>query len=187
MAPTMMFKDGKLELVTGSPGGSTIITTVLQIILDTVDFGLNLAEATAQVRVHDQLLPDVLFVERGLNLRHDQIAPGGAGLQGEDARRLGIDAEYRHRQRADRRGVGSAPAGDPGGRGTEQAIKGALKSFASARGRRSRARATTIIENRHRSRPSTGIAMKSGRSEDRRETRPGSRATGSIPARRPTR
>ena len=67
MAPTMMFKDGKLELVTGSPGGSTIITTVLQIILDTVDFGLNLAEATAQVRVHDQLTPDVLFVERGLN------------------------------------------------------------------------------------------------------------------------
>ena len=67
MAPTMMFKDGALELVTGSPGGSTIITTVLQIILDTVDFGLNLAEATAQVRIHDQLLPDVLFVERGLN------------------------------------------------------------------------------------------------------------------------
>ena len=68
MAPTMMFKDGKLELVTGSPGGSTIITTVMQIILDTVDFGLNLAEATAAVRIHDQLLPDQLSVERGLNL-----------------------------------------------------------------------------------------------------------------------
>ena len=67
MAPTMMFKDGKLELVTGSPGGSTIITTVMQIILDTVDFGLNLAEATAAVRIHDQLLPDQLYVERGLN------------------------------------------------------------------------------------------------------------------------
>jgi gamma-glutamyltranspeptidase/glutathione hydrolase len=67
MAPTMMFKDGRLELVTGSPGGSTIITTVLQLILDTVDFGMNIAEATAAVRIHDQLLPDVLFVERGLN------------------------------------------------------------------------------------------------------------------------
>ena len=67
MAPTMMFRDGKLELVTGSPGGSTIITTVMQIILDTVDFGLNLAEATAAVRIHDQLLPDQLSVERGLN------------------------------------------------------------------------------------------------------------------------
>ena len=67
MAPTMMFKDGKLELVTGSPGGSTIITIVLEMILDTVDFGMNVAEATSSVRVHDQLLPDVLFVERGLN------------------------------------------------------------------------------------------------------------------------
>ena len=63
----MMFKDGKLELVTGSPGGSRIITIVLGLILDVVDFGMNIAEATAAVRVHDQLLPDKLFVERGLN------------------------------------------------------------------------------------------------------------------------
>ena len=68
MAPTMMFKDGKLELVTGSPGGSRIITIVLEMILDTVDFGMNIAEATAAVRIHDQLLPDKLSVERGLNL-----------------------------------------------------------------------------------------------------------------------
>ncbi len=67
MSPTMMFKDGKLELVTGSPGGSRIITIVLGIILDVVDFGLNIAEATAAVRIHDQLLPDTLYVERGLN------------------------------------------------------------------------------------------------------------------------
>lgn len=66
MAPTMMFKDGKLELVTGSPGGSTIITIVLEMILDIVDFRMNVAEATSAVRIHDQLLPDVLFVERGL-------------------------------------------------------------------------------------------------------------------------
>ena len=67
MTPTMMFKDGKLELVTGSPGGSTIITTVLQLILDTVDFGMNIATATETPRVHDQLLPDKLFVEQGLS------------------------------------------------------------------------------------------------------------------------
>ena len=67
MAPTMMFKDGKLELVTGSPGGSAIITIVLQMILDTVDFGMNIAEATAAVRVHHQLWPDTLFVEHGLD------------------------------------------------------------------------------------------------------------------------
>ena len=67
MAPTLMFKDGKLELVTGSPGGSTIITTVMQIILDVVDFHMNIAEAVAAPRVHDQLLPDKLFVEEGLS------------------------------------------------------------------------------------------------------------------------
>ncbi len=67
MALTMMFRDGKLELVTGSPGGSTIITIVLEMILNTVDFGMNVAEATHAIRIHDQLLPDVLFVERGLN------------------------------------------------------------------------------------------------------------------------
>ena len=67
MAPVMMFKDGRLELVTGSPGGSRIITIVLGLILDVVDFGMNIAEATAAVRIHDQLLPDKLFVERGLN------------------------------------------------------------------------------------------------------------------------
>ena len=66
MAPTMMFKDGQLELVTGSPGGSRIITIVLEMILNIVDFDMNLAEATEAVRVHDQLLPDKLEVERGL-------------------------------------------------------------------------------------------------------------------------
>ena len=68
MAPTFMFRDGRLELVTGSPGGSRIITIVLQMILNTVDFGMNLAEATQAVRIHDQLLPDELQVERGLSV-----------------------------------------------------------------------------------------------------------------------
>ena len=63
----MMFRDGRLELVTGSPGGSRIITIVLAVLLNTVDFGMNLAEATEAARIHDQLLPDKLFVERGLN------------------------------------------------------------------------------------------------------------------------
>jgi gamma-glutamyltranspeptidase / glutathione hydrolase len=66
MAPTMIFRDGELELVTGSPGGSRIITIVTDIILDIIDFGMNVAEATAAVRVHHQGLPDELQVERGL-------------------------------------------------------------------------------------------------------------------------
>ncbi|HUB64768.1 MAG TPA: gamma-glutamyltransferase [Methylocella sp.] len=67
MAPTMVFRDGELELVTGSPGGSRIITIVTEIILDIIDFGMNPAEATEAVRIHHQGLPDELQVERGLN------------------------------------------------------------------------------------------------------------------------
>jgi gamma-glutamyltranspeptidase / glutathione hydrolase len=67
MAPTFVFRDGELELVTGSPGGSRIITIVTEIILDIVDFGMNIAEATEAVRIHHQWLPDELQVERGLN------------------------------------------------------------------------------------------------------------------------
>ncbi len=67
MSPTLVFKDGRIELVTGSPGGARIITTVLQIILDVIDFGLNVAEAEEAPRVHDQGFPDELRVERGLS------------------------------------------------------------------------------------------------------------------------
>ena len=67
MAPTMLFRDGRLALVTGSPGGSRIITTVLSVVLGTVDFGLNLAEAVAAPRVHHQWRPDALVVETGLS------------------------------------------------------------------------------------------------------------------------
>ena len=66
MTPTIVFKDGKPLLATGSPGGSRIITMVLQILLNVIDHGLNIAEATAAVRVHHQWLPDKLFVEPGL-------------------------------------------------------------------------------------------------------------------------
>jgi gamma-glutamyltranspeptidase / glutathione hydrolase len=66
MAPTLVFRDGELELVTGSAGGSRIITIVTEIILDIVDFGMNIAEAAAAVRIHHQWLPDELQVERGL-------------------------------------------------------------------------------------------------------------------------
>jgi gamma-glutamyltranspeptidase/glutathione hydrolase len=67
MSPTLVFKDGRIELATGSPGGARIITTVLQIILDVIDFGLNVAEAEEAPRVHDQGFPDELRIERGLS------------------------------------------------------------------------------------------------------------------------
>jgi len=67
MAPTMVFRDGNLERVAGSPGGSRIITIVLQTILDTLDFGMNVAEAAAAPRIHHQWQPDVLQLEPGIS------------------------------------------------------------------------------------------------------------------------
>lgn len=68
MSPTILLRDGEVELVTGSPGGSRIITIVLQTILDVVEHGMNVAEAAASVRVHHQWQPDELRIERGLSL-----------------------------------------------------------------------------------------------------------------------
>jgi gamma-glutamyltranspeptidase/glutathione hydrolase len=67
MAPTIVVKDGKVELVTGSPGGPRIITTVLGMLLGVIDFNMNIAEATDTPRIHHQWLPDELRVERGLS------------------------------------------------------------------------------------------------------------------------
>ncbi|QBF84978.1 gamma-glutamyltransferase [Shewanella maritima] len=67
MSPTIVMKDGKPYIITGSPGGSRIINITLQIIMNVIDHGLNIAEATAAPRVHHQWLPDYLRVERSLN------------------------------------------------------------------------------------------------------------------------
>jgi gamma-glutamyltranspeptidase/glutathione hydrolase len=63
MTPTILTKGGKLFLVTGSPGGSTIITSVLQSILAVIDYGGNAEQAVAAPRLHHQWLPDQLDVE----------------------------------------------------------------------------------------------------------------------------
>ena len=67
MSPTIVFHDGKVALVTGTPGGSRIITTVLQVILNVIDHRMNIAEAVAAPRIHHQWMPDRVFTERGLS------------------------------------------------------------------------------------------------------------------------
>ncbi len=64
MAPTVVTRDGKTLLVTGSPGGSRIITIVLQSILNVLDHGMAPQEAVDAPRIHHQWLPDVLYAER---------------------------------------------------------------------------------------------------------------------------
>ena len=68
MTPTIVLKDGRPFLATGSPGGSRIITTTLQVILNVIDHDMNIAAATAAPRVHHQWLPDELRVESGLSV-----------------------------------------------------------------------------------------------------------------------
>lgn len=67
MTPTIVMKDNKPWLVTGSPGGARIITTVLQSIVNTIDHGMNPAEAIVTPRVHHQWLPDELRIENGIS------------------------------------------------------------------------------------------------------------------------
>jgi gamma-glutamyltranspeptidase/glutathione hydrolase len=67
MSPTIVFRDGRVFLVTGTHGGSRIITMVLQIILNVIDHQMNIAEAVAATRIHHQWLPDQVDAERGLS------------------------------------------------------------------------------------------------------------------------
>jgi gamma-glutamyltranspeptidase / glutathione hydrolase len=67
MTPTIVLKDGKLFLVLGSPGGPTIITTVANVLIGVVDFGLDIQEAVNSPRFHNQWLPDQILVEDRLS------------------------------------------------------------------------------------------------------------------------
>jgi gamma-glutamyltranspeptidase/glutathione hydrolase len=67
MSPTMVFRDGQPWLATGSPGGSVIITTVMQTVLNAMTFDMNIAAAAAAARVHHQWKPDRLTVEKGVS------------------------------------------------------------------------------------------------------------------------
>jgi gamma-glutamyltranspeptidase / glutathione hydrolase len=65
MSPTIVLKDGKPVLVTGTPGGSRIISAVLQIVVNVLDYRMDVAAAVAAPRVHHQWMPDVVRVEHG--------------------------------------------------------------------------------------------------------------------------
>ena len=67
MTPLFVMKDDKVILATGSPGGSTIITSVLQVALNVMEWEMNLAEATHRGRIHHQWLPDHVTIEPSIN------------------------------------------------------------------------------------------------------------------------
>lgn len=67
MSPTLVLKDGKPFLLSGSRGGSQIITATLQVLLNVMEHEMNLSESVSAPRIHHQWLPDTLFIERGLS------------------------------------------------------------------------------------------------------------------------
>ncbi|MDG1459959.1 MAG: gamma-glutamyltransferase [Luminiphilus sp.] len=67
MTPTLVFRNGEPWLATGSPGGSLIITAVMQTILNAMAFDMNIAEAAAAPRVHHQWMPDRVLIEPGIS------------------------------------------------------------------------------------------------------------------------
>lgn len=64
MTPTIVEKDGKLFLLAGSPGSSTIPTSVLQVIINVIDFNMNIMQAADTERLHHQWLPDLISIEK---------------------------------------------------------------------------------------------------------------------------
>ncbi len=73
MTPTIVEKDGKLFMVLGSPGGSTIITSVFQVILNVTEHGMGMQEAVNARRVHSQWLPDAIIPENGAIAKEDSL------------------------------------------------------------------------------------------------------------------
>nr|WP_297460273.1 gamma-glutamyltransferase [uncultured Halomonas sp.] len=67
MTPTIVKKDGENFLITGSPGGSRIITTTLQILLNVIDHDMNIQTAVSVPRIHHQWLPDEIRIEQGIS------------------------------------------------------------------------------------------------------------------------
>ncbi|MDA7796941.1 gamma-glutamyltransferase [Gammaproteobacteria bacterium] len=76
MTPTIVFHDSKPIIATGSPGGSRIITAVLQFLLNTLDFKMEISDATVVPRIHHQWKPDVLMLEKGFDIQHIESIKG---------------------------------------------------------------------------------------------------------------
>jgi len=122
MTPTIVVHDGKTFLVLGSPGSSKIITTVANVLMGVVDYGMNIQEAVDAPRFHNQWVPDVLNVEQwfspdtvsvlqkmGYNVEFGLYDGGDVSPYWSDAECIAIDpktgerlgaSDYRHNGKA---------------------------------------------------------------------------------------
>ncbi len=94
MTPAIVLKNNEPFIIIGSPGGSTIITVVLQVILNCIDFDMNIREAIEKPRIHHQWIPDSVYYERGAltdDVKRELISMGYHFVdEGADTRVLGI-------------------------------------------------------------------------------------------------
>ena len=112
MTPTIVLKNGKVFMVTGSPGGSTITTTVLQVITNVIDYGLNIQTAVDTPRFHYQGLPNLILTEpdafspdtvqklsqMGFNFdSHNRVLGAAESILEDPTTRLLYGANDRHR------------------------------------------------------------------------------------------
>ncbi len=67
MSPTIIEKNGELCIVLGTPGGSTIITSVFQTILNVIEYDMSIVEAVNELKTHSQWLPDKVYYEKGMD------------------------------------------------------------------------------------------------------------------------
>jgi gamma-glutamyltranspeptidase/glutathione hydrolase len=119
MSPTILLQDGEVELVVGTPGGSTIFTSVFQTIVNLYDFGMTPFEAAAATRFHHQLLPpDLVTYSVKFPLPPETVS----ALAERGYRVVPHDWEFGDVQLIQRRGDEWIPASDPRDRGESRAI-----------------------------------------------------------------
>ena len=120
MAPTILLKDGDVELVVGSPGGSTIFTTVFQMIVDVLDFGMSPLEAAGSSRFHHQLLkPTLVTYSPSVPLSKETVS--ALAERGYEA--VPHPYDYGDVQIIVREDDGFAPAADPRKRGESRVLE----------------------------------------------------------------
>ena len=102
MTPTMVLRDGKVVLLTGSPGGRTIINTVFTIVLGVTEYGLNGREAVDLPRMHHQWLPDRARIEKRADVKADAVTKLKA---------MGHDFDYMEGRQGDAHSIWVAPDG----------------------------------------------------------------------------
>ena len=123
MAPTLLLKDGEVEMVLGTPGGSTIFTTVFQVIVNILDFNMTPDEAVGATRFHHQLIPADLITYSGFSVGKPLSPVTIEALAGRGYRTLPHDFEYGDVQIVVRDGESWYAASDPRDRGDSRVLE----------------------------------------------------------------